>query len=192
MPSLASGRVFTILSKVWISMFRSHSLVSLLTACVALAACVADDDVADTEGSVDQAVAAPAFRLQSTAFANQVIAPFNTQAGQQVTLTTQGGFGKELWRFQNQQLINSANPALCLQASSTSPGATVIVATCVDPFDITINPPQFWKLRLKANGVSRWENLVSNHLYLDGSASHGVLRIQPFSGLPGQEFNRLF
>jgi hypothetical protein len=174
-------------------MFRSHSLLSLLATCVALGACVADDDdVADTEASVDQAVTTPAFRLQSTVFANQVIAPFNTLPGQQVTLATQGGFGKELWRFQNQQLINNANPALCLQASSTSPGATVIVATCVDPFDITINPPQFWKLRLKANGTSQWENMVSNHLYLDGSANRGVLRIQPFSGLPGQEFKRLF
>jgi hypothetical protein len=171
-------------------MLRSHFLLSLLTTCFALGACVDEDG--DNEETVDQAVTAPPFRLRSTVFTDQVVAPFNTVANQQVTLTTQGGLGKELWRFQNQQIINNANSSLCLQASSTSPGASVIVAACVDPFDITINPPQFWKLRLKANGTARFENLVSNHLYLDGSASKGVLRIQPLSGLAQQDFTRLF
>jgi hypothetical protein len=174
-------------------MFRSHSQLFLLTTSLVLGACVADDgDAADTEDSVDQAITAPAFRLQSTVFTNQVIAPINTQPGNLVTLVQQGGFGKEFWRFENQQLINNANPSLCLQSSSTASGAAVIVATCVDPFDITINPPQFWKMRLRPNGTTVWENLVSNHLDLDGSASHGVMRIQPFSGQAGQAFKRLF
>jgi hypothetical protein len=174
-------------------MFRSHSQLLLLTTSLVLGACVADDgDATDTDNSVDQAVAAPAFRLQSTLFTNQVIAPINTQPGNLVTLVQQGGFGKEFWRFENQQLINNANPSLCLQSSSTATGAALIVATCVDPFDITINPPQFWKLRLRPNGTAQYENLVSNHLNLDASASHGVVRIQPFSGLAGQSFKRLF
>jgi len=38
----------------------------------------------------------------------------------------------------------------------------------------------------------RWEDLVSNHLQLEASASNGVARIQQFSGLPAQELKRVF
>jgi hypothetical protein len=176
-------------------MFRSQLLISLLTASVALGACVADEgDVLDqdTETGVDQAVTAPLFRLQSAQFPGEVIAPLNTAVGATVTLTAQTGSSKEFWRFQNQQLVNSANPGLCLQASSTTSGAGLFVAACVDPFDISINPPQFWKLHLRANGNTQWENLVSNFLLLDASASKSTVRIKTVSGLPAQEFKRLF
>lgn len=180
-------------------MGRTFSLVSFvsLVSLVSLGGCVDEDteaghtEEAEIESSTDQAVTAPPFRLKSTVFTNQLVAPLSLQQGQIVALLVQGGFSTEAWRFENQQLISNANPTLCLQAASTNPGATVIVARCIDPFDITQNPPQFWKLRLRPNGNARYENLVSR-LYLDGSASNGVLRTQPLSGLPAQDFKRVF
>lgn len=168
-------------------MSRSYLLLWLLVS-ASLGACAVDG--ADEEADLDQAVVVPAFRLESVAAPGFLVQPVVAGNGQQVAMLTSSGASKEQWRAVNQQIINVANSSLCLQAAGTSSGSGLIVAPCVDPFG-SANPPQFWRLHLKANGTAQWENLVAHGLYLDGSSSH-ALTIRPFSGLPAQDFKRLF
>ena len=164
-------------------MSRLLWLSVVVLACVA-PACVDSgaDDLSTDE--VEQGLTST-FLLHSVSVPNQVMDVLLPQSGGLARLgPLSAAPGQQRWVFDGIRLHSSVQAQLCLQPETAAAGARLILRPCETSSDTL---QQWAGLRL-TNGHLSMGNRVTN-MYIDASAgAFGVLRQQPRSRLPAQEF----